>query len=299
MMYPETETMSIATHLNQQCSSRSRHSRMGAWAMLGWLAFGISASAAETVVVTLVTGSDDLRGGNDNVHVRLIDVEGRRVAQRVNANNSGRWSDGSTHDVSITLDRVRVDQLSAIELETTFGGGMGGDNWNLDRLSLSGGGKALFEARGAPLFRFTGDQKTQRFAFAVNQCEVDDDCSDGRIANGEELCVSAVRAMDGMQVKQCKAGLALACPVGSVPSREDGRCVISQIDADGDGSASVTSGGSDCDDQDARRYPGGVEVCDYQGSDEDCDVSTVGHLDADRDGHNSSQCFNWGPPPGR
>lgn len=299
VMHLENNTMSIVANPNQCSASRSRRLRIAAWAMLAGLAFSLSALAAETVVLTLVTGGDDLRGGNDNVHVRLIDVQGRRVAQRLNANDLGRWENGSTHDVSITLDRGTFDQLAAIELETTFGGGMGGDNWNLDRVSLAGSGKVLFEARGTPLFRFTGDQKTKRFAFAVSQCAVDADCSDGLTANGEERCVGAPRALDGMQVKQCKAGSAPVCPAGSEQSESEDRCVTTQVDVDGDGAASVNTGGDDCDDQDAARFPGNVEVCDAQGRDEDCDVATVGLRDADGDGHNSAQCFNWGTPPGR
>lgn len=41
------------------------------------------------------------------------------------------------------------------------------------------------------------------------------------------------------------------------------------IDGDGDGWASVESGGSDCDDTDPRTFPGAVEQCDY--ADRDCD----------------------------
>ena len=44
-----------------------------------------------------------------------------------------------------------------------------------------------------------------------------------------------------------------------------------------------TCGGDDCDDGNANRYPGNVEVCDAEGVDEDCDPSTLGG-DLDGDG---------------
>lgn len=66
----------------------------------------------------------------------------------------------------------------------------------------------------------------------------------------------------------------------------------SACDQDGDGSLRIVCGGADCDDNDARRFPGAVEVCDADGVDEDCDPSTPGFRDLDGDGFNSSACFN-------
>ena len=63
-------------------------------------------------------------------------------------------------------------------------------------------------------------------------------------------------------------------------------------DCDGDGHESPRFGGDDCDDFDARRFPGNAEVCDAEGLDEDCDLQTSGLRDADGDGVNSAACFN-------
>jgi len=55
------------------------------------------------------------------------------------------------------------------------------------------------------------------------------------------------------------------------------------VDADGDGHNSIASGGDDCDDLDASRYPGNPEVPDERGHDEDCDPTTYGCIDRDGD----------------
>jgi len=64
------------------------------------------------------------------------------------------------------------------------------------------------------------------------------------------------------------------------------------IDEDGDGHASYIDGGDDCDDYNANRYPGNVEVCDVLNVDEDCDYSTGGFRDADGDGFADARCYN-------
>ena len=55
--------------------------------------------------------------------------------------------------------------IKDITLTTTFGGGIGGDNWNLDWFCLTNGGNVELlcsnnhDADAKPLCRFTGDKK--------------------------------------------------------------------------------------------------------------------------------------------
>lgn len=63
-------------------------------------------------------------------------------------------------------------------------------------------------------------------------------------------------------------------------------------DFDNDGHDRIECGGDDCDDGDADRYPGNVELCDVTSHDEDCDYATIGIRDQDSDGFNSDICCN-------
>jgi hypothetical protein len=89
-------------------------------------------------------------------------------------------------------------------------------------------------------------------------------------------------------------GTTLASTGGSVadsgrpPEDHDAECA-SCGDEDGDGDPA----GSDCDDHDAKRHHGAVEVCDA--IDDDCDPSTLGP-DGDGDGVVGKTCCN--PQPG-
>jgi microsomal dipeptidase-like Zn-dependent dipeptidase len=109
------------------------------------------------------TGGDDLRGDTDNawVEVRRLDTVSRRLM--VNARQG--WQGYSTHDAWLDMPpATHLGDLASIKLETTFGGGNGGDNWNVDSIVIetddgNGGLTTLFKADGRPWQRFTGDHK--------------------------------------------------------------------------------------------------------------------------------------------
>ncbi|MDZ7645612.1 MAG: putative metal-binding motif-containing protein [Woeseiaceae bacterium] len=69
---------------------------------------------------------------------------------------------------------------------------------------------------------------------------------------------------------------------------------IERVDADrdGDGHLAARWGGDDCDDRAATRFPGNAEVPDDDDVDEDCDPTSYGKVDDDRDGFYSDEYCN-------
>jgi hypothetical protein len=115
------------------------------------------------------TGGDDLRGGNDNVHLILLTRDGRQIRFE-NVNDRQRWMNESWNEVARPLpDNLRPGDIVGVRLETTFGGGLGGDNWNLDHLRVSlrfgrdADWRTVVDVEGKPLFRLTGDQRVREF----------------------------------------------------------------------------------------------------------------------------------------
>ncbi len=127
-------------------------------------------------------------------------------------------------------------------------------------------------------------------ADAPATCARDADCDDGRFCNGIERCSPSSAAADALG---CVPADSPPCAAAVCDEALD-RCDVCADggDADGDGVPSVACGGTDCDDGDAARFPGNVEVCDASGVDEDCDPTTVGDRDDDDDGSIDAACCN-------
>lgn len=119
------------------------------------------------LVLEFQTGVDDLRGNRDNLHV-FVQLRDGRELKFLDVNKRRRWFPHSSETVILPLpDGVGRDQLAAVRLETTFGGGIGGDNWDLKqlRISVRSRGTVLFEDSGEPLYRLTGDEKVREVRF--------------------------------------------------------------------------------------------------------------------------------------
>lgn len=144
-----------------------------------WVAWFIEAYSVRTpptipvvangLLLTIGTGGDDLRGTNDNLNVHVLTRTGRTLTFN-NVNQRHPWINNSEQRVVITLpDDVRSTDVRGVRLETTSGGGLGGDNWNMEYLTVEGisnGTRARFlHDEGTPLFRFTGDQRVREFLF--------------------------------------------------------------------------------------------------------------------------------------
>lgn len=122
-------------------------------------------SAAKELILAFQTGGDDLRGGSDNVSVTINLRDGGAIRSE-NVNLGQRWIDNTWQEIGIDLpDALQPGDISSVRLSTSFGGGMGGDNWNLDRLIVDFRDNAGVTARcdrnpaAKPLNRFTGEQK--------------------------------------------------------------------------------------------------------------------------------------------
>jgi hypothetical protein len=131
------------------------------------------ALASRELVLDLKTGNDDLRGDRDNLHVIALLRDGRELRFE-NVNHRRRWVNDSWQSVAVPLpDGVTAADIRGVRLETTFRGGIGGDNWNLDRIiawARSESGRttlfdSLVDPPVTPLFRFTGDAKANEFVF--------------------------------------------------------------------------------------------------------------------------------------
>lgn len=116
----------------------------------------------EGLLLTMSTGGDDLRGGSDNLNVKVTLKSGASLTFN-NVNLGRRWIDSSTEEIAVPVANPAT--VASVTLTTTFGGGIGGDNWNLDKLVVKNIENSVsttqrYSKAAAPLMRFTGDAKT-------------------------------------------------------------------------------------------------------------------------------------------
>jgi hypothetical protein len=114
----------------------------------------------DDLVVTIHTGNDDLRGGNDNAFA-ILSINGNRVTPDFPLNNGVSWSSSRVNQVTIPLTAsTTLGQIQQFGIHTTFSGGIAGDNWDVDEITVeivSGGNRFFwFQKTGSPYLRFTG-----------------------------------------------------------------------------------------------------------------------------------------------
>ncbi|MCA9612777.1 MAG: hypothetical protein H6721_21170 [Sandaracinus sp.] len=120
----------------------------------------------DTLLFDVRTGGDNLEG-RSNADMVVFLRSGARFARSLNAgaefpNNSLRT--GSFPLRSMVGRSVRLDEIDRIGLATNFGGGVDGDNWNVDQLAVrftgSGVSGTLAAHAGAPFVRLTGETRS-------------------------------------------------------------------------------------------------------------------------------------------
>jgi len=99
----------------------------------------VSDEPVTRAILVIQTGGDDLRGGSsarDNASATLNFVGGQTVT--TNINQGRKWDNGETHAVTLTLpaNAPRISDITGVTITTNFGGGIGGDNWNVDKVAL-------------------------------------------------------------------------------------------------------------------------------------------------------------------
>jgi hypothetical protein len=114
------------------------------------------------LVLKFSTGADDLRGGNDNVDLTVSLRDGSSRTYR-NINRGARWIVNNVENAEVVLQQpVRADSLLKLAVSTTFGGGIGGDNWDMTSLDVAAWGGDMFTTlkSGVGPKRFTGGDKS-------------------------------------------------------------------------------------------------------------------------------------------
>jgi hypothetical protein len=271
-------------------------------------AFAIAVDAPTTL--KLHTQDDDLRAGGMVSFVLRMD-DGVEQAQVVVDNTAlGGWtSKEATVQPKPPYDWARVRDFGIrVKLHPGDGLLLQRDQWKVYvvLMGIGGGctatswlppGESCFTNRNLRL-HFTSDlTHWEPLRARVGKCTEDASC------NGRDFCAArAFRCAPTAAGSDTRGCLRLptpqpACGAGLVCDEGRNRCTTPECaidDRDGDGAASPACGGSDCDDNDNRRYPGATEICDGAGHDEDCDARTFGHRDADGDGHPDAACWNDG-----
>lgn len=115
-------------------------------------------------------GGDDLRGGNDNAKIVITFKNSTKKLTFNNLNSSAQWNGFTEHTAYKQIPsfpEFTVNDIKTVELWHTGGGGMGADNWDIDKFTLTvtynGQTKQLVDKTGAPIHRFTGDTRRRTF----------------------------------------------------------------------------------------------------------------------------------------
>ena len=92
----------------------------------------------KTLYLTIDTGKDNLRGGNDNLAVTVVYRDNSKQIFP-NVNLSATWVPLYCEVVPLSLNRTinSKSDIKQIILECSFGGGIGGENWDMKGIKIT------------------------------------------------------------------------------------------------------------------------------------------------------------------
>lgn len=116
---------------------------------------------------TIATGGDNLEGGdNNNVDITIRMRNSPQVYVLRNINSKRKWNNftEASRVMEITNSAAMdFNDIKEVEVRHTGGGGIGADNWDVDKIFISveknGETKILMDRVGTPTRRFTGDNR--------------------------------------------------------------------------------------------------------------------------------------------
>lgn len=128
----------------------------------------VPTTANASIIAVFGTGGDDLRGGNDNINLSINFNSGRLPLTISNINASRKWdnfSEKTIQKILINSENIDLNDIKDIRIRHTGGGGIGADNWYLDKfkLTITKGSetKVLVDKIEAPIHYFTGDSRSK------------------------------------------------------------------------------------------------------------------------------------------
>lgn len=105
----------------------------------------------------ITTGSDNLRGGSDNVGVLVTFTDGSYQAFS-NINNGQEWGKDTSTTVMLPLAiPVLIGTIASVTIQTNFQGGWDGENWDMNSVDIEAWGNGVDRRIGHNGYqRFTG-----------------------------------------------------------------------------------------------------------------------------------------------
>jgi len=96
-----------------------------------------------SLIFTVKTADDDLRGGDDNLNVAVNFRDGN-VQTKPNVNRGESWPNNTTREFDIQLQRpVAISEIASISLKKPVGPGLGTDEWHMASVTVRATGDGI------------------------------------------------------------------------------------------------------------------------------------------------------------